>query len=744
MTFFKYRALACTVAIALMPAPTFAENDGADRVPLKSGLPERAPLSEKKPWSGTFTLQDGMLLKDGDPFFPIGFVFGTDDQSLSQAKAMGCNAVHFDVGWSVTPTEGPVDPAALRELSEKIELSGEWGLAAFPLLEGHYVPGWFSQKFSTDGNEPMGSDGKLTGSWTPYSLHFPAMREGIKDFWKCAAKISMAHPNVVALNLWNEPCYGGTWNKGTQYADYSQWGVADWRKEMQASYPSMTELNAHYNTKFTDWKTLLPPKSAEEFGRKYWLSWLEFGQRSFAGFFNMERSVIEAAAPDLPLANKKQTNPWDQSSASSGTNWRLLSESEDFFGIDLYSGSPFASRTILDAACSYAGKKPVVIFEINTMPPTLEARTPDLVRTLLWAPLVGGARGMFIFALINESEHGILNDTTAGPEARSEYTKVITNISTHQRELASPRLAGKIGVVYSTVGTLQYGNGIVPEYAVGAFDLFRNSHFQVDFIPEEDIGEKTLSAYKLVVLPSYCVLKANERTEIAKYLDKGGRVLSFAESLAKDENLVPIDVPSWLGLSTRSIAIGERENQRISKTNEKLEPYLDDEVRISGVELVSLMETPAANLIPGSEIKTKNIGEVLAYNSDSYPAIIATRERQVIYCAFRSAYSSPLRALMEGLAREFLGIKQEARLVGLQTRITDSSLLTGLRVDFKKPDKRYLLVINSQYRQRKITFDFEDSWKVENELLHPEVKPESFENWNFAPREVYLFTLVRR
>ena len=734
-------ANATFTALLAHAATTEPQNE---TTPLAPGLPERVPLSEKRPWEGTFAIKGGVLLKNGSPFFPIGFVFGTDDETLSQVKAMGANAVHFEVGWNVTTGAGPVDEAAFREFTQKIELAGEWGMAAFPLMAGHYVPHWFSNTYPKEGNQPMGSDGNPTGSWTPYSLNFPGLRDNIKDFWREAAEITSKHPNVVSLSLWNEPSYGGTWNKGHQFADYSQWGIANWRKELEAKYSEIGQLNTQYGTKFADWSAVYPPKSPEEFGRKYWLSWMEFGQRSFAGFFDLERSIIKEVAPDLPLVNKKQTNPWDRSSASSGTNWRLLGKSEDIFGINLYSSSPFGSRTILDAASSYAGSKPVMIFEINTMPPNAEARTPDLVRPLLWAPLVGGARGMFIFTLINDPEHGLINDEATGPLGRAEYTRFISNVSTHQRELASPRLSGKIGVIYSTTAALQQGNDVVPEHAVGAFDLFRNSHYQVDFIPEEDIAEDALTAYKLVVIPSFCILKPRELAAIGEYIDKGGRVLAFADTLSTDENLSPTALPQWLGLTTRQSAIGDRQNQRISKTNEKLEPYLDDEIRIGGVELISLMANPGKNLVPGAEIKTSDAGEVIAYNSDSYPAIISTKGGKVIYCAFRSNYSAPLRGLMEGIARELWGLKQEARLVGVESQITDSSLLTGLRTDYQDPNRRYLLVINSQYRPRKIAFDMEDSWKVEAELLHPDEKASLFENWTFAPREVYLFTLVRR
>ena len=731
-------ALALTYGITHLTADT-----PPDTAPIATGLPERsAPPS--KVWNPSFSLQDGVLLNNGRPFFPIGFVFGSDDKGLSEAAAMGCTAVHFAITWSACPAPGPVDKAALHDLSGQIELANKWGLAAFPLLIGHYIPDWFSQQYPLTGNQPLDNHGQPIGSWTPYSLHFPAMRAAIQDYWKASAELASPHANVVAMNLWNEPAYGGRWDQGGQFADYSTWGVADWVKDLKTKYSTVADFNAAFGTSFTDWSDVQPPKSPEEHGRKLWLEWTEYGQRYFAGFFDWEKSVIRSVAPKLLLTNKKQTNPFDSSAGSSGTNWRLMDNAEDISGLDLYSGSPFSSRTILDAACSYAGKKPVMVFEINTMPPTIGARTPDTIRTQLWAPLVGGARGMFIFALIKESEHGLLNDANATPEARAEYTRLIKNISGHQRELASPRLAGKIGVVYSTIGALQYDKATVPEAVGGAFDLFRNSHYQVDFIPEEDISEAKLADYQLVVLPSACVLTGKEKDCVGSYTEKGGHVLCFAGALSTDEYLAPMPLPKWLGISNVSSAIGDRSDQRISKTDPRLSPYLDDEIQISGVEQVSPMAEPTKDLILGSEIKTNDPGEVLAYNSDSYPTVISTNKHRVVYCAFRSEYSEPLRGLMEGITREIFGLKQEVRLANALDKTTDSSLLTGLRTDYTDTSRRYLLVINSQFRKRVVKFDCEGSWKIQNELLHPKSSSSGFATWTFEPREVYLFTLKRQ
>ncbi|EIQ02087.1 beta-galactosidase [Opitutaceae bacterium TAV1] len=708
--------------------------------PLAGGLPTPLALGQKTPWSGTFSLVNGVLLKDGTPFYPIGFVFGTSDAELAQARAMGANAVHFDLGWRVAPGPGDVPDASFDQTRTTLRRAANWGMAAIPLLTGHYVPGWFSKKYPRAEHEPLGSDGKKTGSWFPYSLHSPALREHIPAFWRAAAKMAATEPNVIAVGAWNEPCYGGTWNRGNQFGEYSQWGLAAWREHLRATYKTLDALNRAHGTTFTTWDDVQPPRKPEEFNRRAWLDWMEFGQRAFADFFAWERTIIKEAAPSLLLTNKKQTNPWDRSTASSGTNWELMGRSEDIFGINLYSGSPFGTRNTLDAASSYADGRPVMIFEINSMPPSAEARTPDAIRTLLWAPLAGGARGMFIFAFIDKTEHGILGAKGANAAGRAEYTRLLTQISTHQRELASPRVAGRIGIIYSTTAALQSTGDLVPRYATGAFNLFRNSHYQVDYIPEERCTPDYLKRYALVVLPTATVLKPRETDAVQTYLAGGGRLWAFGDSLSRDELWAAQPPPAFLGLKDRKPPIGDRRNQQIGQVAPELESYFEGDCQISGVEMVSLVAGDADTILPGAEVRTATSGRVLAWNSDSYPTILQTSTGgRVIYSAFDSGNDAALRGLVEGITREIIGLRQEARFVSRATGITASAIITGLREDYKDPDTRYLIGINTAYRAQKVRLELPDGWKLHSETLHSlETNSDAF---TLAPREVYLFTL---
>jgi beta-galactosidase len=710
---------------------------------LAGGLPTPFAPGQKTPWNGAFSLANGVLFKDGAPFCPIGFVFGYNEQELAQARAMGANAVHFDIGWRVAPGPGDVPDSALDAHRAIIRRAAAWDMAAIPLLTGHYVPGWFSRMYPKTEHQPLGSDGKPTGSWTPCSLHSPALREHIPAFWRAAARMAAAEPNVPAICLWNEPCYGGTWNRGKQFAEYSQWALAAWREHLRKTCGDLVTVNRIHGTSFASWDAIQPPRRPEDYNRRAWLDWMEFGQRAFAGFFAWERAILKETAPALLLANKKQTNPWDSSTASSGTNWDLLGRSEDIFGLNLYSGSPFGTRDRLDAAASYADGKPVMIFEINSMPPAANARTPDTIRTALWAPFAGGARGMFIFAfLAKPHEHAILNEKGSNDEGRAAYARLVGQISTHQRELGSPRVAGRIGIVYSTTAALQSTGDPVPRYATAAFALFRNSHYQADFIPEERCAPGYLGRYDLVVLPTACVLKPRETAALENYLQNGGRIWAFGDSLSRDESWRDQPVPRFLGLKDRRPPIGDRRSQQISKVSPQLESWFEGDCPINGVEMVSAIIGDADAILPGSEVRTSTAGNVLAWNSDSYPTILQTSTGgRVIYSAFHSGNNATLRCLVEGITREIVGLRQEARFVSNSTGLTASAVITGLREDYKDPALRYLIAINTTYRAQKTRLELPDGWSLQGESLHQ--MDTTADVLSLEPREVYLFTLKK-
>lgn len=664
-------------------APSTASTAEGMRQPLAKGLPPLALLDEQKPWTGRMELRDGMMLKDGKPFFPIGFVFWGGQRALAQARAMGANAMHFEVGWNVSQGPGAIAAGQFASTLDTLRQCSRWGMASFLLLSGHYTPAWFAQKYPSSAAQPLGSDGKITGAWFHYSIHYPPFCKAIADFWRSAAVVLAKEPGVTALAMWNEPAYGGIWNRPNQFADYSQWSVEDYRQWLRDKYKSLQTLRKAHGMAYASFDAVRPPRSPQEMTRSAWLDWMTFGQQTFAAFFAWERGILHAAAPHIPLSIKKIVSPWNSAAAASGINWGLLGASEDIFGLDVYIDSPFFARDVLEGARSYAQGKPVVVYETNVLAGT--PHTPQQLRMQLWSQVVGGARGMFIFAMSDDAQYGLLSDKAVNPALRPVYTRFIRDIADHQRELAAPTVPARIAVIYSTTAALQYPGDGVPRHVLGALDLLLKSDYQPDILPQERCTAEGLGAYQAVVVPSYCILKPAELEALRRWVHGGGKVIAFSRSLAMDPYLQPVDPPDWLGAAAQRQGSGEG-------------------------------------------------GDKLAVRS--------SMGGRVAYCAFESLYSDARRGVIEQVLREQMGLEQRIRL--LHEGRMETGIMASLRQDYQDPHRRYLLVMNTLARPCALELQLEPPWRVVGEsLLHLPVHGEGNKaTFEMPARQVGLFDLM--
>jgi len=162
--------------------------------------------------------------------------------------------------------------------------------------------------------------------------------------------------------------------------------------------------------------------------------------------------------------------------------------------------------------------------------------------------------------------------------------------------------------------------------------------------------------------------------------------------------------------------MGNRTHQTIETVASAIRRYFDVPVKVSGVEMVSEPANTKRELVPGAGIDVVSSGQVLAYNSDSYPIIVSHAGGRVVYCAFDSDSDPGLRLLIGGIVRDVLGIQQEVRL--LDGERVASDVLTSLRQDWKEANIRYLMVVNMLPRPMDLKVDLESGWRVIDEKMH--------------------------
>ncbi|HEX2948568.1 MAG TPA: alpha-amylase family protein [Armatimonadota bacterium] len=596
------------------------------------------------------TIQNGQLTRGSQPFFPVGFVFGSSDAEMEQARAFGANSIHFETSpASLFPESAEkVSPDGLAKLKTSCDRARQHNLALFLLVNGHYLPGWVSK---TAGGPPVDIAGKHIGLWFKHSIHNPVFQSMLERYWTLMATEFGTDGNIAAFVNWNEPGYG---------LDATPDGLRAYRQWLAKNYTDVQAMNQAFGTNFTSFDTVLPPKQPED-NRRFWYAWVQYNQHAFADFFAREAQIFHAIVPQVKITSKHPATAL-VGDAPACNDIVLQAATQDIYGCDDYNGSLFHYRDCMEVTRSLNPTGPVITFETRQQKST-PALPPPHAAMQLMAQIIGGCRGMFYFCFGNDKGYGFLNDQATPPSQRAEISKLFQLINAHQDVFAAPREKADIAVLLASPAVIQYGMGNDPttrdEYTrrvSQTYDMIRNQHFAVDFISDRQLATK-LGHYKLLVIPSLSIVAQGELASIAAFHAHGGRIIAFGNSLARDENFEPIPLPAFLGLKSRTPAPWSRGQMRLTSVAEALYPVFRTELIVQTPEIVNGL--PMEQLIPGYIPKTNITSTALAGNQDAYPSIIQSTDGQVVYCAFDSLYSEGLSQLLGGIVHNIFGLPRE-------------------------------------------------------------------------------------
>lgn len=602
-----------------------------------------------------FELKEGQLFKDGKPFFPIGFVFGSSDEEMERAKTYGANSIHMEYSIRTLFPDSPdeVSEQGRKQIRELHERAARHDLALFPLLTGHYIPAWLRQ---AAGGSPVNIQGEKIGYWFEFSIHDPVFLEILEKFWVEVAKEVGDDPNTVAFVNWNEAAYG------LDATHYSHKAYKNW---LQQRFGKIENMNEQVGTNYESFDKVEIPSDIES-NRYEWYLWVLYNQEAFANFFAWQREVIHSVAPDAKLSGKHPVMALT-GDALFVNDIVLQAATQDIFGCDGYNGSLLHYRNIMEVARSLNPYGPVITYE--TRPQKSLTNNPKQSVLQLFAQIIGGARGMFYFCFGEEPRYGFETDSATPPAVREELTNLFCLIRDNQEIFAIPRQQAQIAVLLSNPSTIHYGTVPDPsqrdEYTKRVqqtYDLIRNQHFAVDFISERQFPDGKLMEYELLVVPSLTILENKDLHYIETFIKNGGKLLAFGESFARDEKFNSVSPPPFLGLRTRKHAPWNRGQMRLVEVLPSLEPYFKTELIVQKPEIVDPL--PMEDAIPGYVPKIK-VGQIgLVGNQDAYPSIIRSDDGQVIYCAFDSLYSEGLSHLIGGIIEKEFNLKREISVIG--------------------------------------------------------------------------------
>lgn len=597
---------------------------------------------------------NGEIKMGEQAFFPLGFVFGVTEEALDKAKSVGMNSVHqeYSIRDVFPHSENAVSEKGLQKIKRLHKIIKKKGMTFFPLLTGHYIPGWLSQKA---GQRPVDINGEKIGLWFKHSIHDPVYKKGLENFWTTVAKEVGEDPNAGAFVTWNEPAYG---------LDATSCALSEYKKAMQKQYHTIQAFNKAMNTSFESFGNISPPKMPDE-NRKFWYEWFCYNQKAFADFFKWQRKIFKKYAPQANLSGKHPVFALT-GDALMVNDIPLQAMSQDVYGCDAYNGSLFHYRDVMEAARSFNPYGPVISYETHGqkgIPPL----KPQHAALQLFVQILGGCRGIFFFAAGNVPGFGFFSDKATPHKVRAEYMRLFKLINSNQAVFACSRKKAQIAVLLSNPSIIHYGSN--PDDSKKAeytkrlsqtYDLIRNQHFAVDFIADSQLKDK-LKKYKLLVIPSFSILSESDLKLVEQFYRKGGKIIAFGKSFERDEYFQKRSVPAVLGLNKREPAPWKRSQMRLVEVAPKLQTYFLTELIVQAPERVNPL--PMKQLIPGYIPKTNLKKHIwLAANQDAYPSVIQSTDKQIIYFAFDSLYSEGLSCLIGGIIKESFKISQEVSI----------------------------------------------------------------------------------
>ena len=629
-------------------------------------------------------IENRTITRDGKPFFPLGLVFGITGEELEQAKAVGMNSVHMEYSMLDLFPNGPeLSQEGVERIRRYHANAREHDMVLFPLLTGHYIPGWLGAKA---GPAPTTVSGERVGLWFPHSMYNPEYRKALENFWKSAMEAVGDDDRIGAFVLWNEPGYG---------LDATEYAVAAFRQAMRGKYGDIAAFNAACRTDFADFDAIVPPRNQEE-NRNFFYEWFTYNQQAQADFFQREADFIKSVAPNVRVTNKHPIQ-----SLSGDTHYCndivLQSAYQDLFGCDFYGGSIPYFRNVMELARSLNRQGPVISYETHAQK-SMPQLVPGMAVLELFAQVIGGCRGMFLFCAGDENEvFGLFNRKATPEPVFQEMVRFFKLVNGNQAVFAAPRRPAKIAVLLANPSVVHYGGASDPtsrdDYAKRVnqvYDLIRNQHFAVDFISDRQFAEK-LGQYELLVIPSRSILSNDNLARLGEFHRNGGKILAFGGSLARNEAFEEIAPPAFLGISERKPSPWNRGAMRLTEVSRELVPFFRTELIVQNPEIVN--PVPLETLIPGYTAKT-DTGAVkwLAANQDAYASIVQSSDGRVVYCAFDSLYSEGLSALIGGIVAQTLGMEQEISAVRVGERAEALEILSAVS---DTPELEVLMLANA-------------------------------------------------
>ncbi|NBC02388.1 MAG: cellulase family glycosylhydrolase [Bacteroidetes bacterium] len=485
---------------------------------------------------------------------------------LQQIKDLGFNTVRTWVEWQrVEPREGEYHFENLRLL---MRLADEVGLKVFIQMYADSAPEWLGNQFS-DAKFTTQSGVQVEPQAAPgYCVDHAGVHEVMMDFYTETAKVANEYDNFYGWDLWSEP-HIINWsnidyvqNAQFCYCSYTQERFRNWLRD---KYGSLDNLNTAWHRSFNSWNQVSPPRFSTILSYTDYLDWKTFIyeklQEDLADRYN---AVREADQSNVITSHAAVSSIIISPHMGVGaTDDFLMADAVDYYGVSIYPKHNHPERhwpawrvmNMMDFSRSanidnngwyvgemQAGKGTIALLVSDPV-------TPGDHNVWAWTAISKGARGVNIYAYHPMSSgyesggYGLINqDGTLTDRAYNVGEIAQTVTENNDLFLKSKPVPAEVAIVYNPLSQMVGGAQRRSDYPgghhdslIGYYRVFAENNIPVDFIHRQDLGNKDLSQYKLVVLPWSMMLTDEAADGIKQFVEYGGHAVAEVRTAWNDE-----------------------------------------------------------------------------------------------------------------------------------------------------------------------------------------------------------------
>lgn len=314
---------------------------------------------------------------------------------------------------------------------------------------------------------------------------------------------------------------------GTEDTPPGQALLAIFQDHLKKQFPSLEKLNESWKTPYRTWEEIRPPTLQEvKAGAPLsaWIAYRRFLESRFADYHAKGRAAITAHIPRawVGLSGTQEPNSFN------GYDWWKLSQSVDH--VSGYVGlQPDLQRSFLKPGA----------FSTTFLGYDYADNNEQLARGRPWDLLFNAARGINFYTLVSHTLNcpllrSDLSMTRQGAWFFEELAELKRGIGKLFMEAdyandgiaihyspASLHAATASGLFQATDQSRNYWANVAC-----LARILRDTHYQFDFLHEDQMAEGALSRYKVLILPWSSAISPKEATAIRQFVKNGGTVIA--------------------------------------------------------------------------------------------------------------------------------------------------------------------------------------------------------------------------